>query len=223
MVELGIQVKLSARKITPYEALKKISKVRTGLKVAAAFFTVLGIFHTINSLYQDPLIAPDPAEWHAVAFVTILPCELILISIFLASAYFYLSVNMKQHFAKELEDEGKKIKAIFVLFSLSYISRAVVSLLKLKVIDEHIYAVYYSMYFFWDVLPLSSIMIYHLKAFRAEERQRNKPSVDWTHQLLTTSSVAETVSEVETHGVPKLETTPSVASLFHDNDDMLNC
>jgi len=61
MVELGIQVKLSARKLTLDEAAKKISKVRTGLKVAAAFFSAVGIFFTINALYVDPAIVPDPS------------------------------------------------------------------------------------------------------------------------------------------------------------------
>jgi len=38
------------------------------------------------------------------------------------------------------------------------------------------------MYFFWDVLPLFLIMIYHLKAFQAEEKESKKPPVDWTRQ-----------------------------------------
>ena len=102
MVELGIQVKLSARKLTPDEAMKKISKVRSGLKLAAVFCSAVGIFHTINAIYTDPVIVPDPATWHNVVYVTIFPCELVLTSVCLASAYIYLSVNIRQHFAKEL-------------------------------------------------------------------------------------------------------------------------
>jgi len=74
MVELGIQVKLSARKLTPDEAVKKIRKVRTGLKLAAAFFLAVGIFDTINAIYNDPVIVPDPAKWHHIFYVTIFPC-----------------------------------------------------------------------------------------------------------------------------------------------------
>ena len=122
-------MKLSARKLTPDEVMKKISKVRTGLKLTAAFCSTVGIFSSINVLYLDPVIVSDPAKWHHVADLIILPCELVLVSIALASAYCFLSVNIKQHFAKELQAEGKRIRAVFVFFSLSYISRAVVELL----------------------------------------------------------------------------------------------
>jgi len=101
--------------------------------------------------------------------VTIVPCELVLISIFLTSAYCYLSVNIKQHFAKELQDEGERIRAIFVFFSLSYISRAVVELLSGVKVIKHDFAVFHFMYFFWDVLPLSLIMRFHYKCFKAQD------------------------------------------------------
>jgi len=63
MEELGIQVKLSARQLTPHEAMKKISKVRTALKVAAVLFSAVGIFDIINRVYIDPVIVPDHAKW----------------------------------------------------------------------------------------------------------------------------------------------------------------
>ena len=78
MVQLGIQVKLSARIITPDEAVKKISKVRTGLKVAVAFFSVLGICHTINMVYLDPVIVLDSANWHEVFDTTTFTFERLL-------------------------------------------------------------------------------------------------------------------------------------------------
>ena len=222
MVELGIQVKLSARQLTPDEAMKKISKVRTGMKVAAAFFSAVGIFHTINKVYADPVIAQDPANWHHVVDVTIFPCELLLISISLVSAYLYLSYNIEQHFAKELKNEGKKIKGIFVLISLAYISRGFVYLLMQFEVIEHNLAVYHIMYLFWDVLPLSAIMIYHLKAFRVEEKEPKESPVDWTRQSSTTSGTAQTDSKAqsESQGVPKFELTPSSAkSMLINSDD----
>jgi len=182
MVELGIMVQLSARKLTPEEADQKISKVRTALKLTFACFSAVGIFLIINTFYSDPVIVADPTKWHLIADTIILPFELILVAIFLSSAYLYLSMNIKKYFAKELQEEGKRIRAIFVFFSLSYISRATVYLLAQFQVIKHPYAVHFIMYFFWDVLPISSIMIYHLKAFRAEEKERNKPAVDWTRQ-----------------------------------------
>ena len=143
-------------------------------------------------------------------------------SISLASAYCYLSTNIEQHFAKELKVEGKKIKGIFVLFSLSYISRAVVSLLVSFEAIKHVNAVYYFMYFFWDVLPLSSIMIYHLRTFRAEERERKKPPVDWTRQSSATDCASKNDSEgqSETQAVPRFEPTPFSASLLINSGDL---
>ena len=79
MVELGIQVKFSARKMTEEQAEKKIKHVRTGLKLAAAFFSGVGIFVSINVLYTDPVIVTDPAKWHHVADLIILPFELVLV------------------------------------------------------------------------------------------------------------------------------------------------
>jgi len=47
MVELGVQVKLSARKMSLADALKKINNVRVYLIVAAAIFFVLGVCETV--------------------------------------------------------------------------------------------------------------------------------------------------------------------------------
>ena len=94
MVELGIQVKLSARRMTPYEADKKIKHVRLALKLAVAFFSALGVCEVYSAIYVDLKIVPDPKRWHTVAHTTIFPCELALISIALTAAYFYLSVNI---------------------------------------------------------------------------------------------------------------------------------
>jgi len=48
MLELGIQVKLSARLMTLEEVDQKINHVRVALKVAIAFFSAVGIFDTYN-------------------------------------------------------------------------------------------------------------------------------------------------------------------------------
>jgi len=147
-----------------------------------------------------------------------------LLSVSLGTAYIYLSMNIKQHFAKELQDEGKKIKAVFVLFSLSYMSRAVVYLLSEFEVINHRAAVSYIMYFFWDVIPLSSIMIYHLKAFRAEEKESKKPVTDWTRQSTSsrtpaTDSEAQSESETsEAQGVPEFKLSASFSSLLNGCD-----
>ena len=103
-----------------------------------------------------------------------LSSELIFISLVLTFAYCYLSVNIKQHFARELKDEGNRIEAIFVFFSLSYISRAVVYLLQRFMVIKHVAVVYHIMYFFWDVPPLSLIMRFHYQCFKAQEAYDNR-------------------------------------------------
>jgi len=103
-------------------------------------------------------------------------------------SYIYIAWNINKHFAKELKGEGIKIKAIFVVFALSFFSRAIVySLETLKVIDDN-GAVFYTMYFFWDVLPLCCIMWYHLHAFKDEKKEQEEPEIDWTRASYASSS-----------------------------------
>ena len=83
----------------------------------------------------------------------------------LCVSYIYLAWNINKHFARELKDEGRRIKTIFIVFALAYVSRATVYLLNGFGAIDHPFAVYYTMYFFWDVLPLCLIMRYHLQAF----------------------------------------------------------
>ena len=176
MVELGIQVKMSARRMTQEEAEKKIKNLRCGFKLASAFFSIVGIFDVYNNFYDNTYIVPDPKQWHRILYYTIFPSELVLISISLTIAYCYLSVNIKEHFAEQLQDEGKRIRAIFVFFSLSYISRAVVYILSQVFKKKYEEAVYDVLYFFWDVLPLSLIMSFHYKCFKAQEEYDNRQS-----------------------------------------------
>jgi len=68
MVELGIQVQLSARKLTPEEAVRKISKVRTALKLTVAFFSSMGVFMTNNLLHTDTTIVPEPKQWNIIIY-----------------------------------------------------------------------------------------------------------------------------------------------------------
>ena len=210
MVELAIQIKLSARVISPREAVKKIKQVRVGFKLAAAFASALGIFDVYNTVRMDPVIFSEYKKWHDIVRNTVFPLQMVLVSISLATAYCYLSVNIRQHFARELQDEGKKIRAIFVLFSVSYISRGVVYLLGEFHVIKHEMAVFYVMYFFWDVLPLSSIMTYHLKSFRAEEKARERPVTDWACESLPSTDLeAQSEATSEAQEIPSFKPTAS--------------
>ena len=137
MVELGIQVKLSAGKMSEEEASRKISKVRVSLIVTAGIFFVLGVCATvIDVLRTTAEIAakgteedPDIERWLTIVVTTIFPCQLLFITVSLCISYIYLAWNIRKHFAKELKDEGRQIMAIFVVFALAYVSRAIVFLL----------------------------------------------------------------------------------------------
>jgi len=79
------------------------------------------------------------------------------------------------------------------------------------------------LYFFWDVIPLSSIMIYHLKAFRTEEKESKKPVTDWTRQSTGSRTPAiDSKAESETseaQGVPEFKLSASFKSLLNGCDD----
>ena len=130
MVELGIQVKLSAGKMSGEEASRKISNVRVSLKVTAAIFFVLGVMETI-AIYGDVgnEEEPDIKRWQYIVYKTIFPCQLLFIAVSLCISYIYLAWNIRMHFAKELKNESRQIMAIFIVFTLAYVSRATVFLL----------------------------------------------------------------------------------------------
>jgi len=113
----------------------------------------------------------------------------------LLTSYIYLAWNIKLYFAKELQDEGNRIKGIFVFFSLSYISRGTVFLLVQIDAIEHVAVVYYTMYFFWDVLPLCLIMRFHYKCFKAQdEYNRRASSAEVSAPQEDSSSASSSVS-----------------------------
>ena len=72
-----------------------------------------------------------------------------------------------------MQDEARRIKVIFLVLTVSYVSRAVVYIFKMVDVieDEHDWIVYLVMYTFWDILPLSLIMLYHYTAFEAEAKE----------------------------------------------------
>ena len=173
--------------------------------MAAAIFFALGVFDAVNSVSIVIKAEEEIKQWQRIAYATIFTCQLLIVAVSLSISYVYLAWNINKHFAKELKDEGRKIKAIFISFSLSYISRAVVYLLQNLSAIKHLGAVYYTMYFFWDVLPLCLIMRYHLQAFRAERKEKERSTTDWTRESNASSSQSS-VSDDQSRA-PRSETT----------------
>lgn len=94
--------------------------------------------------------------------------ELIAIAVGLVTAFIYLAYNLQKYFAKQLKEEARRIQGVFITFSLSFASRAVVYILKDFEVLDHEHLVYYSLYFFWDIIPLPFVMKHHLDAFKAQ-------------------------------------------------------
>jgi len=82
----------------------------------------------------------------------------------------YLLVNMHKHFEAQLKDEARRIRVIFLVLTVSYVSRAIVYILYNKGVIEHEWIVYLIMYNFWDILALSLIMVYHYNNFKEQEK-----------------------------------------------------
>jgi len=98
----------------------------------------------------------------------IIPFDYFSVSLGLCIASIDLLINMHKHFAKELQAEARRIKVYFLVLTTSYVSRAVVNILVSVGVIKIVYLVYFVMYIFWDIIPLSFIMHYHHAAFTAE-------------------------------------------------------
>jgi len=85
---------------------------------------------------------------------------------------------MRRYFEHILKVESRRVQTIYILFTLTYLSRAaiyIVSHLKYKQINTTLPSVieypflvvltYYIGYNFWDVMSISLIMIYHYQNF----------------------------------------------------------
>ena len=56
----------------------------------------------------------------------LVPFQLLLISIVLCISYCHLSNNIEKYFSSLLKDEARRVKVVFVVFLVSFTSRAVV-------------------------------------------------------------------------------------------------
>ena len=84
---------------------------------------------------------------------------------------------MKKYFSKNLRVEACRIKTIFVIYSLTYVTRGIIYVLHKRVYDQLwriMTLTYFVMFNIWDVLPLSLIMAFHYTCF--EEKKRPLPS-----------------------------------------------
>jgi len=95
------------------------------------------------------------------------PTIFTVLSIGLTVACACLIVRMKKYFPRNLKDEGSRIKAIFLVFTISYLTRALVYfILERGLVSYLAFNLIFDVGFnFWDVIPLTLIMMYHYKCF----------------------------------------------------------
>ena len=82
-----------------------------------------------------------------------------------------LLYNMKLYFPHHLKDEKRRVKTIFIVYTVAYFTRAVTYVLYVQFFYKDYFAshvVYLIMYFFWDIIPLSLIMWYHYISFKSQ-------------------------------------------------------
>jgi len=121
---------------------------------------------------------------------------------------------------KVMMAEAGRIRTIFLVFTLTYCSRAVVFLLGMyDVIEDFLnYAIIYLVcYNIWDVLPLTLIMIYHSRCYDAQQRQREEEEAaaaaeaeaaeNESSSSSSSSSSQSSNSSEETTGRPSLRDT----------------
>ena len=90
-----------------------------------------------------------------------------VLSIGLTLACICLMLRMNKYFPRNLKDEACRIKTIFLVFAISYLTRVTVffDLPGSNVSYLASNLTYYIAYNFWDVIPLTLIMMYHYKCF----------------------------------------------------------
>ena len=173
MLDLTVEMKSSVMILT--EARSKTYK--TVIKVATSIVaTFLLIAIGINLIYSfrwpdwsDKEIPPSIIRFYY--YYT--PCVLTSLSVLLTISTIYLLVLVNRHFKQVLKAEACKVRTIYVVFTIAYISRAITSLIfSLKPphsMNEFTHGMtYLVMYNFWDVLPLSLIMSYHYSGFKTD-------------------------------------------------------
>jgi len=97
------------------------------------------------------------------------PIILTLLAIGLCVACTCLIIRMNNFLHRSLKDEVRRIRTIFLVFTISYVTRAILSLVLPiaerygKITDLAYKLTFLVGYNFWDVIPLTIVMVFHLK------------------------------------------------------------
>jgi len=132
---------------------------------------------------------------------------------------------MNKFLHRSLKDEVCRIKTIFLVFTISYLTRAILSL-ALPVAAQYewisVFAHQFTFevgYNFWDVIPLTIVMVFHLKKIKPVVENSN------ASLLLAYASSIDTQSPLSTKSMHLLSTTmleddPEFADILIMNQGM---
>jgi len=184
MTELAINVKLSAGKIAAMRA--KTQKFWTKFLVALLSLLLVPMMVVLGSIgLECTYVQPEEiAQFKLGIKKYYTPVIFSTLSIGLTIACTCLIVIMKKYFHKSLKTEVCRIQTIFLIFTVSYLSRAVIYyVLTLPKVVAKITLLAYELTFqigynFWDVIPLTFVMVYHIKKIKPVEDDTNDSLLD---------------------------------------------
>jgi len=138
----------------------------------------LGVFRAKKGLSYpiSDLATSFVIEFGPVVFFTL--------AIGLTIACTYLIVMMKKYLHKSFKSEVCRIQTIFLVFTVSYLTRAVIYyVLDLPNVHPNLtdFAYDYTImvgFNFWDVIPLTLVMVFHLKKIKPVEDDTNDSLLD---------------------------------------------
>jgi len=171
MAELILQTNFSAQQITR-EKLKKRTKLVycSTFFLAAVYLVLLGMDIPVEINFYNCYITGEESnlpDWIFIFFSVLVIGSYIALSIGLTVSVVILLKTVNKYFKEILEAEAKKIKMIYIVFTVTYVTRTITYLIPWHS-QSHVFfndVVNYSMFAVWDILPLGLIMRYHFICF----------------------------------------------------------
>ena len=227
MNELSIELRYAAQLISDDNFKRYIRANQFGSSVLALAYIAVGVYDI--TIFDECITLLDPATelpkplQRACLYLT--PSLLIPISIGLTASVIYLLVQIKQHFNRQvLMTEEGRVKTIFIVFTVTYVTRAVflflLSFFGSKALLDFTIS-YFVLLSFWDVLPLTLIMFYHRTCFEAQQRQLEQDLQDAQSEDSASSSSSSSSSPSQSSDQEKLRDTETSSNLDYLKDSIL--
>lgn len=215
MVELAISIKLSAGEVDFKRGMTQKNWTKVIVCAVSLPLILLGVWR--GKITVDIYFAPENITAAKTFFFDwFAPTIFILLSISLTIACACLISRMNKYFDRSLKDEGCRIAIIFLVFTISYLTRATTYFVLDAIGDVPSLAyhlVYYIGYIFWDVIPLTIVMIFHLKRIK-------QVVVDDPNESLLEDRNSLPAQSMHLFSTSMLESDPEFAEILILNKDL---